>query len=322
MTHDLTFWLGPVGGGRRVVSAPSAYQGFATCDSRINLDSEAYLGAFWYGPDFQTHVSRTGSTRDFDGACWSPWCWWDIDRAGDLVAAQQATARLAAWLLNTLAVPPDDLSIYFSGSKGFHCGCPMPSDAAPALDFHRRTRGMAEAVATAAGVLPIDPAIYTKCQPFRAPNSRHPKTGLYKVKLAPQQLAWTIERIQQAAQQPHPFKWKMPAPSNSNLLRREWEKTAAAPSTNPSTLSPEAGSQGDRTRLNALTLDFLRGGADQGDRHRLLFSASANLAEFQCPPELAEALLMPSALDSGLPSAEARRQIVQGLRHGRKGADE
>jgi hypothetical protein len=309
-----------------VVSAPSAYQGFAACDGRFDLTKEAYLGAFWYGQDFQAHVSRSGTTKDFEGPCWSPWLWWDIDRAGNLPLAQRATTALVGWLLDKAEVLPDDLLVFFSGSKGFHVGCPMPLDAQPALDFNRRARGLAEAVATAAGTMPIDPAVYVKCQPFRAPNSRHARTGLHKALLSLSELdGWSIERIKEAARQPRPFRLEVLPASTSELLRVMWDKTAAAVavaanSSRPAYHHPEAG--GGKTRLNALTLDFLRGGVDQGDRHRLLFSASANLAEFGCPAALAEALLMPSALDCELKPADARRQIALGLRHGGKGADE
>ncbi len=74
-------------------------------------------------------------------------------------------------------------------------------------------------------------------------------------------------------------------------------------------------------RLNRATLDFIRDAADQGDRHRLLFSAAANLAEFGCPPALAHALLTEAALDSGLTPSDVRRQIECGLTQARKGAD-
>jgi hypothetical protein len=67
--------------------------------------------------------------------------------------------------------------------------------------------------------------------------------------------------------------------------------------------------------LNRQTLDFIRDGANVGDRHRLLFSASANLAEFGCPPALAHALLTEPALDCGLSPSEVRRQIDCGLSH-------
>ena len=65
--------------------------------------------------------------------------------------------------------------------------------------------------------------------------------------------------------------------------------------------------------LNRATLDFIREGASVGSRHRMLFSAAANLAEFGCPPAMAHALLREAALDSGLPPSEVRRQIECGL---------
>jgi hypothetical protein len=65
--------------------------------------------------------------------------------------------------------------------------------------------------------------------------------------------------------------------------------------------------------LNRATLDFIREGAHQGDRHRILFSAAANLREFGCPPALAFALLEESGLDAGLPPKEVCRQIGCGL---------
>ncbi len=61
--------------------------------------------------------------------------------------------------------------------------------------------------------------------------------------------------------------------------------------------------------------DFIRGGASSGDRHRLLFRAAANLAEFGCPVALAHELLTEAALDSGLSPSETRRQIDCGLKH-------
>jgi hypothetical protein len=65
--------------------------------------------------------------------------------------------------------------------------------------------------------------------------------------------------------------------------------------------------------LNRATLVFIREGAGAGDRHRLLYSAAANLAEFGCPAALAFALLEAPALDSGLAPKDVRRQIECGL---------
>ena len=58
--------------------------------------------------------------------------------------------------------------------------------------------------------------------------------------------------------------------------------------------------------LNRLTLDLIRIGdpIPVGDRHRLLYSAARNLAEFGCSTELARALLTDPGLDSSLPPFE------------------
>jgi hypothetical protein len=48
------------------------------------------------------------------------------------------------------------------------------------------------------------------------------------------------------------------------------------------------------------------------------FQAAANLGEFDCPPELAHALLTDAALDSGLTPGETSRQIESGLAHARR----
>ena len=67
--------------------------------------------------------------------------------------------------------------------------------------------------------------------------------------------------------------------------------------------------------LNRATLDFIRDGATAGDRHRLLISAAANLAELGCSLALAETLLSDAALDSGLSPSDVRRQIECGVNH-------
>ena len=82
-------------------------------------------------------------------------------------------------------------------------------------------------------------------------------------------------------------------------------------------------------KLNRLTFEFIRGGTAPGGsgddvttgegRHRRLFSAAANLAEFGCPPEFAYALLTEPGLDCGLTPADVRRQIDCGLKHTMKG---
>lgn len=245
----------------------------------------------------------------------------------DLDRARIDAAKLTVAIGNRFAlVNEDDLLIFYSGSKGFHLGVPTSLwEPPPSADFHRIARRFCETVAQGAGVA-IDTGIYDKVRAFRAPNSRHPKTGLHKRRLPLKALMeLSAAAIAGLAKTPEPFDVPMPPSSGrcdwnpaadwnaaTEYVRSEAEATAKhrAAVADGNTLA----------RLNQLTLAFIRDGAGQGDRHRLLYSAARNLAEFDCPPALAAALLNESALDSGLSPSDVRRQIECGLKDGAKGA--
>jgi hypothetical protein len=240
-----------------------------------------------------------------------------VDR-DDLQRALDDARRLAAMILDRYRdLDADDLLALYSGSKGFHLGIPTcPWQPAPCDRFHLYARRFCGNLADRAGVL-IDDGVYTLTRLFRAPNTRHPKTGRHKRRLeidALQRL--NLDGIQRLAHRPEPF--ELPTPTaTSGQAAADWRDTTTA-------VSQQAEAKAERRAaaltgtptLNRQTLEFILDGAEQGDRHRLLFSAAANLAEFGCPPAPAHALLSDAALDSGLPPADVRRQIECVLRHG------
>lgn len=312
--------LGPKTSRRRLVDAAAALSGYCGCDPRAEVEREGYLSAFTYGEEFRRHLQETGSTRDYGGPCWAPWLWFDIDREDDVQRALSDARRLSMTILYRYpALDDDDLLLFYSGNKGAHVGLPVTWNPGPSAAFNRVVRHFAEALAAAAGVS-IDTGVYDKVRLFRAPNSRHPKTGLHKRRLSLDELLHLgADQIQQLASAPEPF--GLPAVTEADpQAAADWQ--AALQAVEKEAVA-KAGPPADRAtgaRLNRATLDFIRGGADQGDRHRLLFSAAANLAEFGCPPALAHALLTEAALDSGLPPADVRRQIECGLSHVGKGS--
>lgn len=165
----------------------------------------------------------------------------------------------------------------------------------------------------AAGVT-VDESVYARVQPLRLPNSRHPGTGLFKVRVGLDELmGLSADGIRRLAAAPRPF--DPPAVRVGDLigeLSHDWERSAAAVGRRAADAADRAAGGGPG-RLNRLTLEFVAGGFDFGSRHRRLYSAARNLAEFGCPPRLAYALLMPAALDTGLTPADAGRQIDCGL---------
>ena len=294
---------------RRLVDATAAFAGYATCDKRAEVSQESYLSAFQFGGEFRDHLNMTESTKGYRGLCWSTWLWWDIDRENDLDAAVRDARRLSAFLVKRYRIDDDELLIFFSGSKGFHVGLPTSLwGPVPSADFNRLARRFAERVAEQAGIT-IDVGIYDKVRALRAPNSRHPKTGRHKLRLSFKELTHlATDSMLQRAQQPEPF--DLPdRPTANGQAAADWQQAARD-------FEEEKGIQRQRrstgtnsTTLNRLTRAFLRDGAPPGDRHRLLYSAAANLAELGCPRNLAHALLTEPALDCGLPPKDVRRQI-------------
>jgi hypothetical protein len=304
---------------RRLVDWSAAFLAYCDCDDRAEVENEAYLSAFCFGRGFEDLLNRTGSTRGYAGECWSAWLWFDIDDRNDLESAKIDAGKLAGTLVERYELTGNELMIFFSGSKGFHIGLPLAvcGSPGPSSEFNAVSRRLAEQVATLAGVV-IDSGVYDRVRAFRAPNSRHPKTGLHKRILTLDELLMLrIGKIVELAADPIPFNLpKLPPPNP--LAVKDWHSAFDAVKQTQVSLAERRANGTGATGLNRLTLEFIRDGATTGDRHRTLFSAAANLAEFGCSFELAFALLREAALDSGLALSDVRRQIECGLKHERK----
>lgn len=310
--------LGNCAGERRLVDWPAALAGYADCDERAEVEREAYLSAFVFPQEFRDHLAKTDTTKGYSGPCGALWLWWNIDADDGLDRATTHARRLCAGLVERYAIDGEGLLVFFSGSKGYHVGLPMSlcGSPTPAADFHRVAKRLACELAESANVA-IDTGVYDKVRAFRALNSRHPKTGLHKRHLTFEELmGLKVEAVLRLAQSPELF--ELPAePPPCDKAVADWQQAAESVKREVAALVERraamraSGNAG--ATLNRTTLEFIRDGAIEGDRHRLLYSAAANLAEFNCPPPLAYALLTEPALDCGLPPSDVRRQIDCGL---------
>jgi hypothetical protein len=319
---DIGFMLtGPVHGTRQLVHYPSAFSACAELDPRIDAGLERYLSAFTYTEDMVRHVERTGSVKGYHGPCGGDFVWIDID--GDLDDALAYGKRLALLLTGPLAVEPGDLLLFFSGAKGFHIGVPAHGLAEPSPTFPAQARAFAERLAVEADVK-IDTKIYDAVRCFRAPNSRHPRTGLYKRWLSADGFErMNIGQILELATAPETFEVPEFTGALPQALQRVWNE--ANPPRPPQTMQlPNLWKNTAACQLNRATLDFIHAGAEQGERATRLFAAAANLGELAAahgPQGLATALLEVPGRDSGLTPSEVRRQIETGWKHGyEKGA--
>jgi hypothetical protein len=281
-------------------------------DERAEVTRESYLSAFCFATDFHDYLTATGSTKGYAGVCWSPWLWFDIDR-DEFEQATVDARRLACGLASRYAID-DELLVFFSGSKGFHLGLPTTLwDPLPGLSFAGYCRAFAESIASLHQVS-IDSSVYDRVRAFRAPNSKHPKTGLHKRRvLLDELLHLEPSRLRGLASEPVAFDVPR-APRTNQQAVADWQAAVDAVDHKQAEIASRRVGCGPST-LNRSTIDFIREGASK-DRAVSLYAAAANLAEFDCSIELALALLTESALDSGLPPSEVRRQIECGIRKG------
>src|SRR5262249_2439605 len=116
-----------------------------------------------------------------------------------------------------------------------------------------------------------------------------------------------------------PIAFDIPPPVAHPAILAEWAK--AASEVRAVTTQRRVDRRRDRvgaSKINSLTWAFIHEGASEGERHRRLFSAAANLAEFAGVEDLISAILTTPGIDSGLPAREVDRQIRCGIEHVRK----
>jgi len=306
--------LGPCSNDRKLVDAAAAFRAYAECDERARIESEAYLSAFQFGDEFRAHMTEHATTRGYTGPCWARFIWFDVDREDRQVALND-TRHLVRHVEDAFSLEPEHLLVFYSGSKGFHVGIPTALwNPEPSTDFHKVARAFCETVAEQCE-MEIDSGVYDRVRAFRAPNSRHAKTGLHKRQIdADALMRLSVDAILELAKTPAVF--DVPEPTTKDCdwnISHEWTEAEKQVREKNEAVREYRQRTDGAPHLNRQTLQFIREGANQGDRHRLLFSCAANLGEFGCPAELAHALLTEAGLDSGLAPKEVRRQIECGL---------
>ena len=289
----------------------------AYADGTIEDGREAYLSHFVFGPEMRTHyAANRNSVAKFVGSCCCRWLILDLDRPdiGDALAdARRLVQTIQQRYPETEAVP-----VYFSGGKGFHVLVEMAHDPPPAVGFQHIARTFAEALAARAGVK-IDTGIYDVNHIVRLPNTRHPRSGLFKRRIDADALfRLDIDGILEHAR--HPAGDGIPAvrscPANLSADWHEAERLTATKATARAAVRRDFGSTDPRAPR--YLLDLLRFGAGEGERHQTLFRCAAWLTEQGAPPSLVAGLLSEPGRDVGLTPKDVDRQIACGIEHARR----
>ena len=109
----------------------------------------------------------------------------------------------------------------------------------------------------------IDDGVYDKVRLFRAPNSRHSKTGLHKRRLSLDELVnLSLDAILTFAKEPAPFDLPTPAGTNDQAAA-DWQAAVAGVAEQGEAKAARRAAGAGAT-LNRSTLSFIRDGAGLG----------------------------------------------------------
>jgi hypothetical protein len=316
--------VGDASNRRHIVSNRKAVALYAAADPAVQPELPAFLGIFTYPKAILDHMNSTGSTRGYVGPVGVPELRFDIDD-NDLEEACRRAFRLTRYLEDRYSMP----TVHFSGRKGFHLSIPTGDAIEPVPENPRVAKVLAMKISEDAGVA-IDTGVYDAVRLWRAPNSRHHRTWVFKVIIPdPEDLPY-LDLFDLRGRAAKPIPYQVPAsPSAPPKLVDDWREAAIEVRRLDTELRDRRTSRSSGiATINPLTWTLIRepesieqgGGARDGTfqgRHKSLFSAAANLMEFGTIEALIHGILSGPGRDTGLKPDDVTRQIECGIKHTR-----
>jgi hypothetical protein len=165
----------------------SEAESFADENDRTGI----YTSVFHYNnPDYEK-ATRLGSL------------YFDLDHK-DATRSLTDAIKLAEYLSEFLE--ESQLRIYFTGMKGFHLECEaLAIGVVPSNDLPSIFRSIANDLKEKLQLETIDFAVYDLRRMWRLPNTKHQKTGLYKIHVSLEDLYKGLDYVKELAKDPIEF---------------------------------------------------------------------------------------------------------------------
>lgn len=165
-----------------------AYGGVANRNTVVTVNkvkrpkkADCFRTVYRYPEAFKEHFDKKNTVSGYDGHVYADFMPIDIDKEGDLEGAQKEARKALNILLHKYNVNLKELWIYFSGNKGFHILIPAEMIGyKPSKNMPDKFKGF---VSELLPEVEIDLTIYDKLRLFRISNTKHGKSGLYKIGL-------------------------------------------------------------------------------------------------------------------------------------------
>lgn len=179
-------------------------------DYNFTSEKDWYASTYYYGDDAVEYLQKNnGKIKGFKNVKTDK-IWFDLDST-DLDKAK-ADAKEVVNRLKAHNIKESSIDIYFSGSKGFTVEANINKMLNRTQVEHLACEVFGKDLET------FDSTMYDENQIFRVPNTKHPKTGLYKVQLTINQLNLSIEKIKEYAKKTRSIEQRDSSEINETLL--------------------------------------------------------------------------------------------------------
>ena len=237
-----------------------------SCNFDIDLFGKevvnGYHSVYNLGPEIAKHVEATGTIRNYCGRISADYLHWDMDDDSDLQNAYDDTATILD-RLDSMGANLGAVTVCISGGKGFHVL--YKTDDISSLGAQKNLHHIVKHVCAnvAEGVESWDDSVYDKTRVIRALNSKHKKTGKYKVPFSVREFRATSwqELMRIASKQKEGWETEVDSGVEyiTQLIAEKQEE-------------PEAKQELTRKYTSGSMLEYLREGAPAGDTNNFLAS--------------------------------------------------
>lgn len=256
------------------------------------------------------------SVGGYQGDALATEVWYDLDGADGPEQARTDAIRLIDTLDARYPGVGSAIRIYFSGGKGFHLIIPASLfggfEPGPCRPLAARVKRLAFSLIDGLPLSTIDASIYDATRLRREPNTRHGRTGRFKIPITGAELRLPIDQIIAMAQQPRgldlPAADDWMAVPELVTLWQQAEIEPTAPIYRGTTGSREAPGQ-DARKAGAAALATSWPGP--GNRHAAYMATSGALQRTGWADEDVEAFLEDLARET-MEAAEAEQRTQSG----------
>jgi replicative DNA helicase len=164
----------------------------------VTSDGAFYKSLYYYPQEALDYFNENGRIKGYKGKAYSDYLVFDID-SEDLEGSRSEVIKLIDYLQPRGLYTEMASVISYSGSKGYHLRIKVSTPLEPF-----QLKKLCTYLAKEAEVK-IDPVIYNTTRPFRMVNTKHEKSGLYKVDLPETDVRnYTDLEIREFAKTPQP----------------------------------------------------------------------------------------------------------------------